>query len=61
MEWEQIDNWHQRAKVYGGWLVKAYEDVSHFNADEYVEKGHDFRVAMTFVPDPYYLWKIENV
>lgn len=24
--WEQIDNYHQRAKVFGGWLVKAYED-----------------------------------
>jgi hypothetical protein len=26
MEWEQIDAYHQRAEVFGGWLVKSYQE-----------------------------------
>ena len=29
LEWEPIDSYHTRAKVFGGWLVKAYECQEH--------------------------------
>lgn len=55
-DWEQIDQSHQRVKVFGGWLVKAYEDVVH-NTDYHGRvPGWDWRVAMTFVPDPKHEW-----
>lgn len=60
MEWEQIDNFHQRAKVHGGWLVKAYECVVHFTVQQGLVDNYDFRVSMTFVPDVSHMWKIEE-
>ena len=57
MEWEEIDSYHRRAKVHGGWLVKAYEDVFHL-ADLQKGDGWDWRVSMTFVPDPDHKWEI---
>jgi hypothetical protein len=60
-EVEQIDDNHQRAKVPGGWIVKAYEDVIHITPehDDYTRQGWDFRVAMCFVPDPKHEWVID--
>ena len=58
MNWEQIDDMTQRAKVHGGWLVKSYEHVYH-PGHEGDLTGHDWRVAMAFVPDPMYSWKVE--
>ena len=57
-KFEQIDDYHQRAKVHGGWLVKAIENVAHME-DNYrpAITGFDFRIAMTFVPDPTHAWK----
>ena len=57
---EKIDDYHQRAKVHGGWLVKAFEDVAHME-DGYRPSitGFDFRIAMAFVPDPDHSWTIE--
>ena len=46
MEWEQIDDLHQRAKIKGGWLVKAYQ----------TDGNDEFYVAMCFVPDPMHAW-----
>lgn len=43
MEWEQIDKNHIRTKVFGGWLVKGYDEIG---------------VCMTFVPDSMYAWKL---
>lgn len=62
MEWEQIDNSHQRAKVHGGWLVKAFESVTHNLCVDGrgMEDGWDWRVAMCFVPDPNHEWVIEK-
>lgn len=57
-KFEQIDNYHQRAKVPGGWLVKAYEDVMH-NHEQGNQNGLDWRVSMTFVPDPEHSWLID--
>ena len=58
MNWERIDNWHQRAKVHGGWLVKTFENVSHLDDQRGICDGYDYRVAMTFVPDPLHVWEV---
>lgn len=56
MEWEDIDNYHKRCSIPGGWLVKAYEDVFQKDTDDTV--GYDWRMSMCFVPDPLHEWKI---
>lgn len=58
MIWEQIDPYHKRCKIEGGWLVKAYEDVVHLSDSRGVESGYDWNVAMCFVPDPRHTWRI---
>jgi hypothetical protein len=59
LEWEQIDEYHERAKVIGGWLVKAYAEVTHnlMSEGRGMEAGFDFRVTMAFIPDPGHSWK----
>ncbi len=65
LDWESIDNLHERAKVFGGWLVKAYVCIEHAN---YVipydswqrEQSQELQVTMTFVPDANYEWGIER-
>ncbi|MEJ1422234.1 MAG: hypothetical protein Q2484_17080 [Candidatus Sedimenticola sp. (ex Thyasira tokunagai)] len=59
-EFEDIDNYHQRAKVPGGWLVKAVENVFHLT-DYQQGDGWDWRVSMAFVPDPDHIWVIDPV
>lgn len=55
-EWENIDQYHKRAKVIGGWLVKAYEDMG---GSEYPSRvGYEWRIALTFVPDNGHYWKV---
>jgi len=58
MNWEQIDDCHQRAQVFGGWLVKTFTDVVHLEGDYEKRDGWDWRVAMAFVPDPNHEWKL---
>ena len=60
MEWEHIDPYHQRCRVYGGWLVKAFEDVGHPSECSGLVPGWDLRVAMAFVPDPTHQWVLNN-
>ena len=60
MNWGQIDNYHQRAKVPGGWLVKAFENAARTTIDGGITDGFNWYVAMCFVPDPNYEWKIEE-
>lgn len=60
MEWEQIDAYHQRAAVFGGWLIKAFENVNHYIPEQGLNSGWDFRVSMTFVPDAAHEWVLEN-
>ncbi len=59
LEWEIIDPYHQRAKVPGGWIFKALEDVSHDKSCDGhgMDSGWDYRVAICFVPDPNHEWK----
>ncbi len=58
-EFEDIDNYHRRAKVPGGWLVKVSEPVVHDSRQQGMVSGWDWRVAMTFIPDPKHEWIIE--
>lgn len=68
MEWEQTDNGElHRAKIPGGWLVKTYTAVvtvlpqSQMDMMDIKERmGHEWRVAMCFVPDPEHEWRLEE-
>ena len=60
LQWEQIDNYHQRAKIFGGWLVKAFADVSHQTIDRGMCQDFDWRIAICFVPDPKHEWKSDD-
>lgn len=59
--WEQVDHDIQRARIPMGWLVREYQDVLHFNVfdHEHTTDGYDWRVTLTFVPDPNNEWKLE--
>ena len=59
LNWENIDDYHKRAKVTGGWLVKAFEDVYEDRSDygQGMVAGWQWRIAICFVPDPNYEWK----
>ena len=59
LEWEDIDGWHQRAKVYGGWLVKAIEPVA-INTGSEIGTGWDCRISICFVPDANHEWNIKE-
>ena len=57
-KFKRLDDYHQIAKVHGGWLVKAIENVAHMQANYRPDiTGFDYRVAMAFVPDPTYEWE----
>lgn len=60
LTWQDIDPYHKRAAVPGGWLVKTYEDVMT-PRDTYCgmrgERGYEWRVSMCFVPDEGHYWK----
>ena len=62
MNWECIHKYglEFRAKVQGGWIVKVLEPVVHMEEYNGMVDGWDFRVAITFVPDPDYLWEIDH-
>jgi hypothetical protein len=63
MKWEQIDDHHDRSKIFGGWLVKASTPVVHNMIDtgHGMSDGWDWRIALCFVPDPNHEWTIEEV
>ncbi len=48
----------ERAKVPGGWLVRECTDCAHIGPElnEYITTGYDWRVTLTFVPDPEHKW-----
>lgn len=59
MKWEDIDDWNQRAKVYGGWIVKTSESVYHMETPHGGSgDGWDWRISTCFVPDPEHEWVI---
>lgn len=49
-EWQRLDTETQRAKVFGGWIVRSH-DVDDCNNHYTVE-------SMVFVPDPEHKWKV---
>ena len=59
MNWERIDDYTERAKVHKGWLVKVSQDVFHEGSEGTgVGYGHDWRIAICFVPDPMHGWTL---
>lgn len=59
MEWEQIDEWHERAKVFGGWIVKTNSSVFHLdNGVSQGGEGWDWRISTCFVPDVKHEWQL---
>lgn len=59
LDWEDIDDYHKRAKIFGGWLIKAFEDrhVS-LHEDMQPQQGYEWQVSMCFVSDPDHKWTI---
>lgn len=59
MNWEQIDSHSKRAWIPGlGWLVKVSEDVyTRLDVDD--PYGYEWRIGLTFVPDPHKTWELE--
>ena len=57
MKWEAIDNYTSRAKIKGGWLVKAFDPVMCELNGEPVQSG-EHHIALCFVPDPMHGWKL---
>lgn len=59
MEWEQIDTVTSRAKVFGGWMVRISEPVTHHTPNG-LQDGWDWRTSLCFIPDPNHEWKLEE-
>ena len=62
IEWESVNDDSsigdtQRAKVFGGWLVKTTIDVLvSLHEDQAPTNGYEWRDTMCFVPDPEHKW-----
>lgn len=57
LNWEDIDQTHERAKVFGGWIVKSSVDVLvSMHEDMQPTNGYEWRESMVFVPDPNHEW-----
>jgi len=62
LDWEDIDDFHQRAKVPGGWLVKVHQDVYvSLHEDMRPTDGYAWQTSMTFVPDLTHSWGEEEI
>lgn len=48
----------RRARIFGGWLVTVTSDVIHDTEYNGMTSGHDWRTSVTFVFDPFHLWRI---
>ena len=61
LNWEQLDGYNQRAKVFGGWIVKTYEDCHiSLHDDMPPQTGYEWRIATCFVPDQKHEWTLED-
>ena len=59
-EWEQLDEWTNRAKVHGGWIVQSFTPVAHANKQTYIGEKKDYRIATVFVPDTNHDWMVDK-
>ena len=59
-EWEQLDEWTNRAKVHGGWIVRTSTPVAHVNRDMYCGQREDYRISTVFVPDLNHDWVVDK-
>lgn len=51
MKWEDVDNITMRAKIHGGWLVRAWVSDDTWQQES---------VSICFVPDVLHIWTIEK-
>lgn len=59
MEFERINDFNQRAKVFGGWIVLTSEEVYHTEGVcNQAGSGWDWRISTCFVPDVNHEWKL---
>ena len=60
LNWEDVeDNFAsvQRAKVFGGWIVKSIQDVLvSLHEEQPATHGYEWRESMVFVPDTNHEW-----
>jgi hypothetical protein len=58
LKWEKIDNSYERAKVFGGWILKVCDEVMHDRSEfgQGMVGGWDWRSSICFIPDPDHLW-----
>lgn len=59
-KFEKIDDHHKRAKVFGGWILKTYEEKSHSTPVNGIVNGYDYQITTTFIPDPNHEWLIKD-
>ena len=55
MEWEEVDEFMDRRKVFGGWLVSVDFTMRVCHGDHITGA-----TTVTFVPDPHHQWKLEG-
>lgn len=44
-EWQRLDSVTERAKVYGGWLIRTWDNDG---------------ISSCFIPDEHHRWEIDN-
>lgn len=59
--WEELSDpsagYIERTRVPGGWLVRAIQDVCSDDPNRGpLTQGHEWRVALAYVPDPNGEW-----
>jgi hypothetical protein len=61
-KWEPIhavDSDSVRVKVFGGWIVKTYENcMTKMHSDMSAAEGYEWRISTCFVPDAKHEWVI---
>ena len=66
LDWESVESHIRiitmRTKIFGGWLVKSYENVGYttLNSTDTKLKDSDWRISLTFVPDPNHEWNLDE-
>lgn len=62
LEWESVNDnscisTTERAKVFGGWLVKITDEVlQSMHEDQPPTEGYEWRTSICFLPDPNHEW-----